>query len=201
MIRATSSGASGERPILPCLKVHFRLTSSRCHRRSVAGWTGNDLQRVRGNILAAAAKKILSMLRNLGRPAFLERTSADGVGRGSRRLGRDRRRRNGQAATDRGGSGTGSRRAPANATQPTTSRTTGVSDPFTHDDRVSVPDGLARGAGRSRRLSLCQRGRETGRPNAENNASPTNPVTRSTLLDRIDSTWIASAVSLSALRS
>lgn len=74
MIRATSSGASGGRPIFSCLKVHFRLTSSRCQRRSVAGLTGNDVQRWRGSILAAAAKKILSMRRNLGRPAFLDRT-------------------------------------------------------------------------------------------------------------------------------
>ena len=74
VIKATSSGARGGRPVFSCLKVHLRLTSSRCQRRRVSGLTGNALQRLRGSVLAAAAKKILSMRRSRRRPAFLDRT-------------------------------------------------------------------------------------------------------------------------------
>ena len=53
-------------------KVHFRLTSSRCQRRSVWGVTMKQDQWSLGRIRDAAARKILSLRRSLGLPALRE---------------------------------------------------------------------------------------------------------------------------------
>ena len=54
--------------------VHFRLTSSRCHRRSVCGLTRNDDHRVRGRTLLIAVMNSRSRLRLLGLLGLLARS-------------------------------------------------------------------------------------------------------------------------------
>ena len=70
MIRATSSGSRGGRPVFVCLNVHFRATSSRCQRRMVCGDTMKPDQRSLGTSRAKAARSIRSKRRSFGRPAF-----------------------------------------------------------------------------------------------------------------------------------
>jgi hypothetical protein len=58
--RMSSQTASGIGRLPPAdlrRKVHFRRTSSRCHRRSVCGRTRNDDHRARGSALLIAAMK------------------------------------------------------------------------------------------------------------------------------------------------
>ena len=72
---ARTSGSMGRRPgFLLDLWVHFRRTSSRCHRSSVWGVTRNEFHLSLGRRRAAAARKARSTGRSLGRRTCRRRT-------------------------------------------------------------------------------------------------------------------------------
>lgn len=72
---ARSSASIGGRPGRPVFwYVHFLRTSSRCHRRSVAGVTRKATHRSRGIARLAAASRTRSMVRSLSGPAVRRST-------------------------------------------------------------------------------------------------------------------------------
>src|SRR5918999_6489624 len=72
--RSRTSGSIGGRPGLLERSVHFRLTSSRCHRGRVCGVTRNEDQRARETRREAAARKARSIGRKDGRATCRRRT-------------------------------------------------------------------------------------------------------------------------------
>jgi hypothetical protein len=74
MSSRTSAAIGGLPPTDPRLKLHFRRTRSRCHRRSVWGLTRNDDQRPRGRALLNAVMNSRSRRRRRGMPTWRLRT-------------------------------------------------------------------------------------------------------------------------------
>jgi hypothetical protein len=76
-MRSLIVGSSGGRPsVLRLRYVHFLLTSSRCHRRSVWGVTRNEDHRSLGRSRLAAAKSTRSIRRKRGRGALRRSTAS-----------------------------------------------------------------------------------------------------------------------------
>jgi hypothetical protein len=74
MSSRTSSSIGGLPPAGPRRKVHFRHTSSRCHRRSVGGLTRKDDHRDRASVLLSAVMNRRSRRRSRGLPTWRLRT-------------------------------------------------------------------------------------------------------------------------------